>query len=244
MRSCLKWMSGVFMLSLAVLLPARMCAAAEALIVTAVTKSGIVVPYVLNSGNLTPRYVLILFPGGLGIVNPHMEDDKLVYQAKGNFLLRARPFIVDDEFATVATNSTSSEEQIQALIDDLKNRFPLAKIYLMGTSRGTIDTMTLAAYLSDKIAGEIHTSSMQRIAYFDARKYQNRQLIVHHRDDSCRNTPLNAAQASHDRYGTELIVMDGGITEGNPCEAFAHHGYNGIEKETSDAIKQWIKQAH
>jgi hypothetical protein len=43
-----------------------------------------------------------------------MDNGRLVYGFKGNFLLRARPFIVDDEFATVTTNSTHSEERIQA----------------------------------------------------------------------------------------------------------------------------------
>jgi predicted peptidase len=244
MQRNLKKMTTLFALLAGMLMPIASSFAGEELVTTATTKSGATVPYVLNDVNPTPRYVLILFPGGLGVVDPHMENGQLVYQAKGNFLLRARQYIVDDEFATVATNSTSSEEQIQALIDDLKSRFPQAKIYLMGTSRGTTDTMALAEYLQDKIAGEIHTSSMQRIAYFDGKKYQNRQLVVHHRNDSCRNTPVTAAQLSHDRYGTELILMEGGISVGNPCEPFAYHGYNGIEKETSDAIKQWIKQAH
>ena len=34
----------------------------------------------------------------------------------------------------------------------------------------------------------------------------------------------------------------GGTAEGDPCQAFGHHGYNGIERETIDAIKQWIRQ--
>jgi hypothetical protein len=133
-------------------------------------------------------------------------------------------------------------ERVQALLDDLHRRFPEARIYVMGTSRGTLDTMALADYLSDRVAGEIHTSSMQRITYFDARKYHNRQLIVHHRDDSCRNTPITAAQWAHDHYGDELILMDGGISEGEACGPFAHHGYNGIEKQTADVIKQWVRQ--
>ena len=31
--------------------------------------------------------------------------------------------------------------------------------------------------------------------------------------------------------------MDGGTSVGNVCKAFAYHGYNGIERETVDAIK-------
>jgi hypothetical protein len=229
---------------IALALSAQRCLAAEELVTTARDANGEQVPYILNSNNVLPRYVIILFPGGAGTVNPRMQDGQLVYGFRGNFLLRARPFIVDDEFATVATNSTQSEERIQAVLDDIKSRFPNAQIYLMGTSNGTGPTMALAGYLSDKIAGEIHTSSGSEIARFDARKYKNRQLVVHHKNDICRSTPFFAAEASHQRYGTDFIAMEGGISIGDPCEAFAHHGYNGIERETVDAIKKWIKQGN
>jgi hypothetical protein len=214
----------------------------EELIADARMPSGEPVPYVLDTASASPRYVVILFPGGAGQVDPRMVNGKLVYRAKNNFLLRARPFLVDQEFAAVATNSTSAAERIQALVDDLKRRFPQARIYLAGTSRGTFDTMALAEYLSDKIAGEIHTSSLAAVASFDAGKYNNRHLLVHHADDDCRVTPFAAAERSHERFGTPLIVMRGGNAEGDPCQPFGHHGYNGIERETIDAIKQWIRQ--
>jgi predicted peptidase len=221
---------------------ASACFAGEELITTATMQNGEAVPYVLNANSASPHYVLILFPGASGIVNPYLQDGKLVYSMQTNFLLRARSYLVDEEFATVSTNATSEQVRVQALIDDLTRRYPAAKIYLMGTSKGTVDTMALADYLSDKIAGEIHTSSMARIAYFDASKYKNRHLIVHHGDDNCRNTPLTAAKSAHDRYGDELIVMQGGISEGDLCGPFAHHGYNGIETETVEVIKRWVKQ--
>lgn len=224
------------------LLAAPFCHATEELITTAQFKNGDAVPYILNYRNLSPKYLVILFPGGNGNMDPHLEDGKLVYGFKGNFVIRTRKFIVDDEFATVATNSTQSPERIQATLDDLRNRFPSAVIYLMGTSKGTHDTMALAGYLSDKIAGEIHTSSLQSIAFFDARQYRNRQLIVHHKNDNCHATGYAGAEASHNKYGTELITMDGGTAVGDPCEPFAHHGFNGIEKKTIEAIKNWIRQ--
>ena len=40
----------------------------------------------------------------------------------------------------------------------------------------------------------------------------------------------------------ELIAMEGGISVGDPCEARAYHGFNCIERETIDAIKQWIRK--
>jgi len=32
------------------------------------------------------------------------------------------------------------------------------------------------------------------------------------------------------------------ISVGDPCEAWAYHGYNGIEQKTVAAIKAWIRQ--
>lgn len=218
--------------------------AGEELISTATQKNGEVIPYILNSNNAAPAYVFILFPGGSGVVDPHLENGVLVYRAKGNFLVRSRKWMVDDEFATVTTNAGPSEERIQAVIDDLNRRYANVKIFLMGTSRGTEDTIALADYLSDKIAGEIHTSSMTRIWSFDAKAYKNRHLIVHHKNDSCRVTPYASALRSHERYGNELMTMEGGISVGDPCEAFAYHGYNGIERETVDAIKKWVKSSN
>jgi hypothetical protein len=241
MKNHITWQT-LFAFALAFTHSIGTCLAGEDLITTAQEKSGETIPYVLNYNNLSPGYVLILFPGGSGVVDPHIEDGKLVYKAKNNFLLRARTYFVDEEFVTVSTNSTQNTERIQAVIDDLKKRFPIARIYLVGTSKGTYDTMRLAEYLSDKIAGEVHTSSLQGIYSFDAKKYANRHLVVHHRDDSCKNTPFSAAEHSHASYGNDFIVMEGGITVGDACEAFAHHGYNGIEKETADVIKKWIKQ--
>ena len=212
----------------------------ETLISSAINKEGTVVPYILNTGGPAPRFVVILFPGGNGNMNPRMEDGKLVYDLKGNFLIRARNLLVDEEFASVATNSSQSEDRIQAILDDLKRRFPNAQVYLMGTSNGTYDTLALAGYLSDRIAGEIHTSSRERVASFDARRYKNRHLLVHHKNDGCHVTPFSAAERAHEKFGDELIVMEGGVSKGDPCLAWAYHGFNGIEADTIARIKEWI----
>lgn len=169
---------------IAIAFSGQLCFAGEDLITTAPKGNGDIVSYLLNTQNPSPAYVLILFPGSTGVVNPRMEDGKLAYDSKDNSLIRARTLMIDDQFATVATNATQETDRIQTLLDDLHRRFPTAKIYLVGTSRGTFDTMALAGNLSDKIAGEIHTSSMSGIASFDAKKYENRHLVVHHRYDT------------------------------------------------------------
>ena len=216
--------------------------AGEELVTTAKYPGGEVVPYILDSESPAPRYVVVLFPGGSGVMDPRMQNGKLVYGFRGNFLIRSRPYLVDKEFATVATNTTTSEERVQALLDDIQRRYPQAKIYVMGTSNGTYATMRLAEYLSGRVAGVIHTSSLNAISQFDSRKYKNRQLIVSHVDDVCRATRYSASKDAAERYGTDFIAMQGGISVGEYCEAFSHHGYNGIERETIEKIKDWIRK--
>ena len=218
------------------------CLAAEELVTTARYANGEPVPYVLDTAGASPKYVIILFPGGTGNMDPRIENGQLVYGFKRNFLIRSRPHIVDDEFATVSTNSSRSEERIQAVLDDIKRRFPNARIYLMGTSNGTDPTRSLAGYLSGRIAGVIHTASLNAIRGLDAKKYANRQLLVHHKNDPCPQTSYSSALEAHERYGTEFIAMEGGISVGERCEALSYHGFNGIERETVDAIKKWIRQ--
>ena len=75
----------------------------------------------------------------------------------------------------------------------------------------------------------------------DTTKLKSRNLLVAHKDDSCRVTPPSSAIENHQSYGTPLILMEGGITEGNECEEFDHHGFNGVELETANQIKAWIK---
>jgi hypothetical protein len=229
----------LFALAVFAALPA---AAAEELVLTAKYPNGEVVPYILNAESPEPRYVVILFPGGSGVMDPRMQNGKLVYGFRGNFLIRSRDHLVDREFASVSTNTTTSEERVQALLEDIKRRYPAAKIYVMGTSNGSYATMRLAEYLSERVAGVIHTSSLNAISRFDSKKVKNRQLIVSHVGDVCRGTLFSASKESAERYGTDFIAMEGGISTGDYCEAFSHHGYNGIERETMERIKDWIRK--
>ena len=61
-----------------------------------------------------------------------------------------------------------------------------------------------------------------------------------HKEDVCWNTNPSNGMASNRRYGTPLIVMEGGRSVGFECGPVAHHGFYGIERETVDKIKQWI----
>ena len=203
---------------------------------------GTSVPYVLTTGESgKPAYAVILMPGGAGIMSPRLNPDgRVTFGMGGNFLIRSRARFASGPFVAASTDATSTPDRILAVAADLQRRYGVLQVYVVGTSRSTEATMALAGPLDGKVAGFVHSSPMNAIAGFDPRRFRSRHLIVLHRMDACRVTRPSNGEASHRRYGTELIEMEGGKSTGEDCEASAFHGYNGIEAETVDRIKAWI----
>ena len=217
--------------------------ALDLLIETARSEPGDVVPYMLTkTTDKPPRYAVIVMPGGEGTLSPEMRSGEIWFRYRGNFLIRSRALFADDDTVTVSTDSTGSAERMGAIIRDLRLRYPGVRVYIIGTSRSTLSTMRLADSLDGQVEGFIHTASNNGISRFNTRQYSSRHLLVHHEQDGCRYTQYSAAQTNSQDYGTELITMRGGVTQGDVCEAFGYHGFNGIEPETVGAIKSWIRR--
>ena len=69
-------------------------------------------------------------------------------------------------------------------------------------------------------------------------------LVVHHKSDGCvhcnytmTKTLLEKLVASRKKY---LMSFDGGINRGDPCGAFAHHGFNGLDNDVVGSIVDWM----
>jgi hypothetical protein len=195
------------------------------------TADGSSVSYLLTTtGSQTATYAVILMPGGNGIMSP----------GSGNFLIRSRTLFAEGPFIAASTDATNKPDRIMAIVGDLQRRYPGVKVYVVGTSRSTGATLALVRPLDGKVAGFVHTSSMNGISSLDPRGLKSRNLIVLHKKDTCQVTNPSNGIASNRSYGTDLIEMEGGISTGDECEALSYHGYNGIERETVDKIKQWI----
>jgi hypothetical protein len=197
--------------------------------------------YVLTTRSpATIAYGVILMPGGNGRLNPHLNGVNIAMAAGGNFLIRSRAQFAGPQFVAASTDATTTPGRILAIAADLQKRYGNIAIYVIGTSRSTEATMSLAKSLDGQVAGFIHSSSMSGISGFDTRGLKSRQLIVLNKHDACRVTSPSAGVANHNKYGTALIEMDGGKSTGDDCEAFAYHGYNGIEADTVAKMEEWI----
>jgi len=233
---------GLFLLTLIPVL-AGAAQAEDRLMETAPTGDSDTVRYILTvNGAETPKYLVVLMPGGAGTVNPRMTDGQLVFQGGDNFLIRSRGLFADRDFLAASTDVTSSPERILAIAGDVERIYPRLKVYVIGTSKSTYATQALAHKLDGQVAGFVHTSSMFGIGSLDPRGLKSRHLIVHHSMDSCKHNSPADAYHSHEAYGTDFIAVEGGISVGDPCGPRAYHGYNGIEDEVVGKIKDWIRQ--
>lgn len=205
----------------------------------AVLSDGKALPYVLTTSGSTPKYGVILMPGGAGKIDPSLLDGKSAHAYAGNFLIRSRELFAEGPFVAASTDATTTPDHILAIVRDLQRRYGDIQVYVIGTSRSTEATMALSPALDGAIAGFVHTSSMNAIASFDTRRFKSRHLIVYHVMDACKVTKPSASASAH-RLGTEAIEMSGGKSVGDDCKPQAYHGYNGIERATVDKIKAWI----
>lgn len=243
---------------------ATACLAAEE-VVTIPTRDGVSLSYLLvHDPAARPKVVAISFIGGRGALGlrKRAEAGSVKFGPAANFLVRVRDQMADADVADAIVDSPSDAlpdgmsdafrmgkdhaADIRAAIRDLNTRFPTAKIFLIGTSRGTISAAALGASLSDLVQGVVLASTVTNadrvgaaLSGFDFATIKVPVLLVHNRDDGCRTSPYAGAQRLAKQF--PLITVSGGDPpQTEPCEPLAPHGYFGRETATVQAIRNWL----
>ena len=234
-------------------------------VVTIPARSGATLSYLLVQDKPgAAKVVAISFVGGYGAIDLIKRSEKgpPKFGPTANFLVRIRDQLVDADVADVIVDSPSDKlpqgmgddfrlgadhlADIRALIDDVKKRFPSAKIYLVGTSRGTISAAALGAKLGDSVQGVVLSSTVtnrgkagEGLSRFDYSTIKVPLLFVHHRDDGCALSPYGNVEQLSKSY--PLISVSGGnAPQTGPCDPLAPHGYFGREAPVTQAIKNWM----
>jgi hypothetical protein len=216
----------------------------------------------MYKGSAQTKAVAVLFPGGEGLLKLRSEGGSVKFGSGKNFLVRTRGLFRDAEVAVAIIDSPSDQqrlgmddgfrasrahvEDIAAVVKDLRARFPRGKIFLIGTSRGTVSAAHLGRSLGDAVDGVILTSTVfygdrygSGLSGFDFGAIKAPLLLVHHAHDGCRPCPYNAAESLGRRF--PLVTVRGGKpAQSDQCEALSAHGYFGKEAETVKAMKDWM----
>ncbi len=225
------------------------------------TRSGVTLDLLVSAPETPNGTALILFPGGNG--SDHFRVEQGVIKKGKNFLVRTvpdftkkgfltvvvglpsdKPYGMDDSFRT----SDKHREDIAKVVDLITGK-GYTSIYLVGTSRGTISAAYLSAALKHpSIHGVVLTSTMaysKHLQWIAIDETNYPVLLVHNKDDACKETPYHEAKDLVKRFKNsprvDLEAVEGGLPpKSEPCNALSAHGYLGIEGKVVDIISDWV----
>jgi hypothetical protein len=199
-----------------------------------------------------PTASVLLLPGGTGVLKD--LSDNFLLRVRGRFSAAGFNVAVLDApsdhssgMETYYRASAEHAQDIAAAIQFLKQKSSVP-VWLIGTSRGTISAANAAVRLGAKdIAGIVLTSSVWSggMSLVPIAEIAVPVLVVHNRDDGCRESPYLGVAAAMDALkaapAKELIMVSGGNSNGRPCGGLSTHGYFGIEDQVVPPIVAWIK---
>ena len=213
----------------------------------------------------TPRATVILFAGGHGGLQ--ITPSGSFTWGEGNFLVRTRQLFAEQGLLTLVVDAPSDRQKPPYLggfrqtpehVADIKAVIAWARqqasapVWLVGTSRGTQSAAFIATQLSglDAPDGLVLTSTMlsddagRPVPAMPLDRIKIPVLVVHHEQDGCKHCAFSAIPGLMEKLGgapkTQLLAFKGGQSRGDPCEAFAYHGFNGIERDVVAQIAAWI----
>ncbi len=220
-------------------------------------------------GEENQTLLAVLLPGYPAVVRPIVENNVMIRSGlNNNFLIRARRHLADAEIATLVVDcpaeigpictteyqaSKERERDVQKLIVESKKYLPtVQKVWLVGTSMGTVSSSFMPIHNMTGYEGAIHTASISEpykrnnlyldLLDFDYKKSRIPQFFIHHEDDACELTTYSGVKKIADKFDTPLVTVIGGSSfKGGECGAFSQHGFRGSEKKLMRNISMIIK---
>jgi len=231
------------------------------------TRPGVTQRFLLLSPR-EPKATVVLFAGDHGGLRIAADGRFQYGNLAVNFLVRSRQLFVEHDLAVAIVDAPSDRQgfpfrflsgfrqtpahaaDIKAVIAWLREHVE-APVWLIGTSRGTESVGYVATQLRgrDGPDGIVLTSTIladgdRSVPAMELETLRIPVLVVHHEQDGCRFCLFRDMPALMHKLDAvprkELIAVTGGVSRGDPCQAFAYHGYNGIEREVVARIAGWI----
>ncbi|TXH87917.1 MAG: alpha/beta hydrolase [Rhodoferax sp.] len=214
----------------------------------------------------TPAKAVVLnFAGGHGGLQ--IDPSGAIAWGEGNFVVRTRKLFAEQGLVVVVVDAPSDKQSspflsgkrqipehaadIGATMTWARKKYQLP-VWLVGTSRGTQSVAYLATELqgTDGPDGIVLTSSIatdpkgRSVNAMALDKIRIPVLVVHHEQDGCSLCAFGDAQAIVPKLVNaprkQLLSFSGGVSRGDPCEAMAYHGFNGLDAEVVRQIAAWI----
>ncbi len=211
-----------------------------------------------------PETVILLIPGGPGDIGLGLTAGQAV--AGHPYLYsNQRQALLAAGFAVAVLDAPSDQKNmtqeyrvsrnhatdLNAVITEIRRRFPYSRLVLVAHSRGTLS----AGYLLQNMADQIHAavllsglyqvsppgvalpSSGPGLSKVKWAELKTPVLLVHHRNDACPVAPYSAALTSK----MPMISVSGpaDVAE-SPCASASNHWFNGREGMVAQEFVNWL----
>jgi hypothetical protein len=244
-------------------------------------RPGVTIKYLaLTNPKASPTKAVILFAGGHGLLNLQSQGT-IGSDLALNFLVRSRHRFVERNLFTAVIDTPNQvridgnvrlspqyAQDIGRVIEDVRGRLGKdGKVWLVGTSTGSMSAVSVAAQLPRRAAAGsdnlrrpdgviLATAQTNVIKGYCGRTVFFAQLatinvpvfIASHVADACGCSPpqgaakiiaaLTSAPAKHS------VAYSGGspAKSNDPCMAMTPHGFLGLEDRVVEDIAQWIRK--
>jgi hypothetical protein len=179
-----------------------------------------------------PRASVILLPGGGGAISAGEHGE--IRSLRNNQLVRTRQAYARRGLAVLVADAGTDLAAAVQYMAAIKR-----PVTVIATSRGTIraaqgiaggarpDALVLTSGFLTAGSGPGENVA----AILGSPAALPRTLVIHHRNDSCRYTqPAGVDPFIKWAQGKARVAwLSGGADVGDPCEAQAHHGFNGLD---------------
>jgi hypothetical protein len=230
----------------------------------------------------TPTQAVMLFAGGDGYLNIGYDGSIGTFLA-GNFLVRSRELFASKGLAVAVMDAPNGQPldgnirlsanyaaTISTAIADVRSKTSARRVWLIGTSAGSLSAAGVAARLPQthlpfptnsgnpsRPDGIVLPSTQSlRVPNVCGKIVQDATLsainvpayLVAHRDDDCLCSPASgAAVVLAALTGSPLkakVEFTGGLQpQTAECDALSPHGFYGIEDQVVTNIATWVKKA-
>lgn len=181
-----------------------------------------------------PHASVILLPGGNGEIAAGDHGD--IHGLLGNQLVRTRNAYAAWGLAVLVADADTNLKSAIDYMAAIKR-----PVTVIATSRGTLraaegiargarpDALVLTSGFLSPESGFLRNVE----SILGSPAALPRTLVIHHREDGCKFT-LPAGVEPFIKWSAgraRVNWLSGGADEGNPCEARAHHGFNGLDDQ-------------
>lgn len=216
---------------------------------------------------LAPETVLLLFPGSGGNIGLALVDGR-AEAAKPYLFSRVREAILRPQFAIVVVDapsdhkdmdqefrmSTTHATDMAVVVREIRDRFPKARLVIMGHSRGSVSAGYISRALGDQVSAVVLFSGLYQatqrspqipspglgLSELNLGSLRSPVLIVHHAKDACPAAPFAPAQKLS--VSLPMITVNGNdeTSPASPCGPGSNHLFIGFEKLVAEEVVKWL----